>query len=277
MVKIDIPKISKFIRDKIFVPKTDLINFIMDNYKCSKPTAVRHIQHFIDSKELIKITKDEYSVYDIIEKDNRIVYIGLKQNKEIIQYINNRLEELSKEKSEKNKMLILRDISLYRDDLIYAKNVDDLINILKLNINDKELINSVGYTLVQLILENNIEVINQTEFRTILKKLLEKYNKYDSEFSNLKRWILYLLAHYDDKQVLIQLEDDLINENEDYVKHTYSVKYITNYIHNHREDLYKLQQKFNFNGLTRQTDLILQIRYNVNKLLNIKKSESEIL
>ncbi|MDD3976281.1 MAG: hypothetical protein PHN22_03930, partial [Candidatus ainarchaeum sp.] len=99
MVKEDNSKIIEFVKEKRFIPKTELKEYIIKEQNCSDITANRKIDALISLGKLIKINKTEYSTYNITETDNRVVYIGLKQNKEIIKYVQDRLYDLKKETS----------------------------------------------------------------------------------------------------------------------------------------------------------------------------------
>jgi hypothetical protein len=277
MDKNDYSKIIEFVKENGFIPKTDLKDYIKEKLECSDITANRKIDYLISQKKLIKINKEEYNTYNIKGTDNRVVYIGLKQNKEVIKYIQDRLSDLKKEKSPSNQKLLLRDISLYKDGIIYSNNINDFIGVLEKNNVDHELNYRIIGIIENLIRKHNILIENEDKLLTILKKILKENLKYDPKYPNLKRYILYILAYFDDPLFLTQLEDDLINESGIFIEETYFVKSIAECIDKNKEKLNKLQIKFNNKGLKKQVDLILQIRYKANENLGLIESKSSDL
>jgi len=270
----EISKIIDFVKEKRFVPKTELKEYIKKISNCVDITANRKIESLIKIDKLIKVNKTEYSTYNIKETDNRIVYIGLKQNKEIINYVKNRLYDLKKEKSPSNQKIILRDISLYEKEIIYSSNIDDLIEILDKNKTDLELNYKIIGVIENLIRKNNAYVENEEKLLQILKRILKENPKYDKKFENLKRFICYILAYFNDKEFLVQLEKDLLTEPEDYVENTYFVPSIAEHIDKIKEELLKLQLKLNNKGYKKKVDLLLQIRYKANENLGLIDSKS---
>jgi uncharacterized protein YejL (UPF0352 family) len=274
MVKEDNDKIIEFVKEKRFIPKTELKEYIIKKQNCSDITANRKIDTLISLGKLIKINKTEYATYNITETDNRIVYIGLKQNKEIIKYVQDRLYDLKKETSPSNQKLILRDISLYKGEIIYSSNINDLIEILDKNKVDTELNYRIIGVIENLIRQNNTSIKNQENLLVILKKILKENPIYNRDYPNLKRYICYIFAYLNDMEFLTQLEKDLLNESEDYIKNTYFVKSIAECIDKNRDKLNKLQIKLNNKGLIDKVNLILRIRYRANENLGLIDSKS---
>jgi hypothetical protein len=271
MDKKDYIKIIEIVKQKGFIPKTELIKYIIDKFKISEVTAVRKIDYLIQQKKLIKINKSEYSEYNIKEDDKRVVYIGLKLNKEAINYVNKKLSEFNKEKSPENKKLILRDISLYKENIVYTNNIDDLINILKNNNIDKELNYKIIGIIYDLVIKkkNILKEESKEKLLDILKKILKENPKYDRNYSNLKSFIISILANYNDKEFLIQLEKDLLNENDEYIENTYYMRSLAECIDNYKEELYNLQKKFNTKKMNKKVDQLLKIRSKANEYLGL--------
>jgi hypothetical protein len=259
-------EVIDYLSKKGYVRRRDLLQYFMELHKGDKDYSgysEKSINRKLDSmvkRKLISILKnDDLKRFGIQETDKRSSYLTLKRTEKITEHIDTIIEKISSDNPIKQKMA-LREIERYEKQYIFTPiQLDTLVS--QLDTEDLELIDQIIRIIYTYLDKKNIEPYNEPATINMLRKLLNRYPHPLPSNKNLRGYVIFLLGHYNDYAVIERLKKDaeeLGNLHE--VLGEYESSYTANVIEEHREELYKFEEKLRLESKGEQAQFIAQAR-----------------
>ncbi len=238
--------------------KTYLLKVHKGELGYSEKTIDRKLSQ-MKKEDLPRLGYDDYEKYGIIEKNKKVVIYVSEKYKKLKEDLDKIFEYIKSDDPVAQK-LAFEEIRRHDGEYFFDPEQLDILAS-RLDSKDNEFVNSLVDTLCEYILGRDTEPSNKDKLLEILRNLLNKCNIGSFEYPNLRRHVLWLLAHYKDSTVIDQLKRDAEKlEDPTNIVAEYCNEYVAPLIEEHLFELFDLQIKLRQEGKEKASQFISQIK-----------------
>jgi len=248
---------------KGFVRRAQLIQTLKSKHRRDSGYSEKSINRKLDSMVkrgiVSKLKGDALKQAGINIDDGRASYFTLKKSDDIRRHIDSVIDNISSDNTIKQKMA-LKELERYEKHcLLNPSQLDILISLL--GTEDIDFIGNILRLIYTYVDKKDIEPYNKAEAVKMLRTLLNRYPKpLPHNHKNLRTHLIFLLGHYNDYAVVERLKMDAEELDNLQEMHDYESNYTANVIEEHREELYKFEEKLRLEGKEESAQFIAQTR-----------------
>jgi hypothetical protein len=215
------------------------------NKEVSSTTFNRAINRLSKLKEIITLTKKEYTRLGIFDKDNRATYLTTCRIGNKIKHYDQVLQLLNSEKDIEKKNALLEIESMMENVLLTPAQLSKLSNyLLKENI-------KISESIIRIIYNNILERINfpsdLDKFQESIIDFLEKYDRKGIS-NNTKAYIIAILGILNNEIIIDFIKKEIKQYNQDFEainSQGYTVWTVANIIEEYSDDIFNFQNSLN--------------------------------